>query len=351
MARALELAQLGLYTTDPNPRVGCVLVSHGAIVGEGWHERAGLAHAEAIALAAAGAAARGATAYVSLEPCCHTGRTAPCADALIDAGVAKVVCPSPDPNPLVAGGGITKLRAAGIEVQVGVGQVAARELNIGFFYRFERGRPFVRLKLAASLDGRTALANGKSQWITGSEARADAHALRARSSAIMTGAGTVRADDPRLNVRLKYADWIRQPRRVVLDSRLSLPATAAVFAAPGATVFCAEGANGEAARGSVLERVAFCAGGLDLTAVLQRLAAVGCNELLVECGPRLAASLLKAQLVDELILYLAPTLLGADAQPLAELTGLASLAAAPRFEITGAQACGADLRISLRTGF
>jgi diaminohydroxyphosphoribosylaminopyrimidine deaminase/5-amino-6-(5-phosphoribosylamino)uracil reductase len=270
---------------------------------------------------------------------------------LIDAGVAKVVCALPDPNPLVAGGGIARLRAAGIDVQVGVAQIAARELNIGFFYRFERGRPFVRLKLAASLDGRTALADGQSQWITGAEARADVQALRARSSAIVTGAGTVRADDPRLDVRLTYGDWIRQPRRVVLDSRLTLPATATIFATPGVTVFCAEAAEGEAAQGSVLERVSLGIGGLDLRAVLQRLAAVGCNELLVECGPRLAASLLKAQLVDELIVYLAPVLLGADARPLAELTGLAGLAAAPRFKFTDVQACGADLRISLRTGF
>src|SRR6202041_199996 len=216
MARALELAARGLYTTDPNPRVGCVVVQDDRVLGEGWHVRAGEAHAEVLALRAAGPEARGSCVYVTLEPCSHTGRTPPCADALIAAGVARVVCSSVDPNPRVAGGGIERLRSAGIAVSVGVLAAAARELNVGFFSRFERGRPFIRLKMAMSLDARTAPATGGQVWISGEAARADVQKWRARSSAILTGAGTVRTDDPRLNVRLGYGPWIRQPLRVLL---------------------------------------------------------------------------------------------------------------------------------------
>jgi diaminohydroxyphosphoribosylaminopyrimidine deaminase/5-amino-6-(5-phosphoribosylamino)uracil reductase len=218
LVRALDLAARGLYTTDPNPRVGCVIANADRVLGEGWHERAGEGHAEVLALRAAGSQARGATAYVSLEPCSHTGRTPPCADALIAAGVARVLCCTRDPNPKVAGGGIERLERAGIEVQVGTFADEARRLNIGYFSRHERGRPYVRLKLAMSLDGRTAPAGGGRTWISGDASRADVQSWRARSSAVLTGAGTVRSDDPQLNVRLNYGPWVRQPLRVVLDT-------------------------------------------------------------------------------------------------------------------------------------
>ncbi len=229
MERALALAARGLYTTDPNPRVGCVLVKDGQIVGEGWHERAGEAHAEVMALRSAGAAARGATAYVTLEPCSHHGRTPPCADALIAAGILRVICASIDPNPQVAGAGVKRLEGAQIAVSVGLHGAEARALNVGFFSRFERGRPWIRLKLAMSLDGRTAPAGGGRLWISGEASRADVQHWRARSSAILTGAGTVRVDDPRLDVRLDYGPWVRQPLRVVLDPARSCPPTAQVF--------------------------------------------------------------------------------------------------------------------------
>src|SRR5690606_31605931 len=228
MNRALELAERGLYTTTPNPRVGCVIVRDGAVVGEGWHERAGEAHAEIVALRAAGDAARGAHVYVTLEPCCHHGRTPPCTEALVAAGVARVVAAMQDPNPLVAGAGLARLRAAGIATEHGMLAEKARELNIGFVSRMQRGRPWLRLKVAATLDGRTAAANGASQWITGAEARADGHAWRARACAVMTGIGTVEADDPRLTVR--EVKTPRQPLRIVLDSRLRIAPQASVLA-------------------------------------------------------------------------------------------------------------------------
>jgi len=294
MTRALDLAALGLNTTDPNPRVGCVLVRHGRIVGEGWHERAGEPHAEVHALHAAGAQARGATAYVTLEPCSHTGRTPPCADALIAAGIARVVCAARDPNPRVAGAGLARLEAAGVAVQSGLLESGARALNPGFFSRFERGRPHVRLKLAMSLDARTGSAEGGRTWITGEASRADVQAWRARSSAVLTGAGTVLIDNPRLDVRIVYGPWVRQPLRVVLDSELRCPPHSAVFGGDHAIVFAAadaaqasvEGADAASRR---IERVPRSERGLDLPAVMQRLAALEVNEVLVECGARLAA--------------------------------------------------------------
>ncbi len=239
MARALELAALGLNTTDPNPRVGCVLVRDGRVVGEGWHVRAGEPHAEVHALRVAGGQAQGATAYVTLEPCSHTGRTPPCADALIAAGVTRVVCASVDPNPKVAGGGIRRLESAGIAVTVGVLGTDARALNIGFFSRFERGRPFVRLKMAMSLDARTAPAAGGKAWISDEASRADVQVWRARSSAILTGAGTVRVDDPRLDVRLAYGPWVRQPVRIVLDPDLTCAPNSKMFNEGNALIFAA----------------------------------------------------------------------------------------------------------------
>jgi diaminohydroxyphosphoribosylaminopyrimidine deaminase / 5-amino-6-(5-phosphoribosylamino)uracil reductase len=398
MARALELAARGLYTTDPNPRVGCVLVRDGRVIGEGWHERAGQPHAEVLALRAAGAGeARGATAYVTLEPCSHTGRTPPCADALLAAGISRVVCASVDPNPRVAGGGIARLEAHGICVSVGLLAEQARELNAGFFSRFERGRPFVRLKLAMSLDARTAAAAGGQQWITGEAARADVQTWRARSSAVLTGAGTVRIDDPRLDVRLDYGPWIRQPLRVVLDPLLSCNVDSRVFAGGNALIFAAADtrrdagadsgsgadtragadsrsgadtrahADARAAEADVgamagvespagaetlegrikVMRVPRAPRGLDLRAVLDRLTALDVIELLVECGPRLAAAFLEAGLVDELILYVAPTFLGADAAPLADLRGLGAADALLRFEFRDQRLIQNDLRLVL----
>jgi diaminohydroxyphosphoribosylaminopyrimidine deaminase / 5-amino-6-(5-phosphoribosylamino)uracil reductase len=347
MARALELAELGLYTTDPNPRVGCVLVRDGQVVGEGWHSRAGEPHAEVMALRAAGGRARGAVAYVTLEPCCHTGRTPPCADALIAAGITRVVCAVVDPNPKVAGGGVKHLEAAGIGVTVGLLAERARALNIGFFSRFERGRPFIRLKLAMSLDARTAQPSGGRAWITNEASRADVQVWRARSSAILTGAGTVRVDDPRLDVRLDYGPWVRQPLRVVLDTELTCAPASKVFLDCHALIFAASDAP---ERGGVpvrTERVPRSARGLDLEAVVAHLARLEVNELLVECGPRLAGAFLEANLVDELILYVAPHFLGMDAPPLAALAGVENMRHLARFEFHDQRLIDSDLRLVL----
>jgi len=348
MERALLLAARGLYTTDPNPRVGCVVTCGDRVVGEGWHMRAGEPHAEVLALRAAGSQARGATVYVTLEPCSHTGRTPPCADALIAAGVARVVCCTVDPNPRVAGGGIERLRAAGIAVAVGTCAARARELNVGFFLRHERGRPWVRLKLAMSLDARTAPAGGGRVWISSEAARADVQALRARSSAVLTGAGTVRTDDPRLDVRLAYGPWVRQPLRVLLDPMLTCGADAKIFDGDGALVFALPEAAARAVEGRrppvPMPRAA---GGLDLNAVIGRLAELEVNELLVECGPRLAGAFVLSKLVDEWVLYAAPTLLGADAAPLLQVSGSGGPGSLPEFEFRDVQRIGPDLRITL----
>ena len=359
MRRALELAALGLTTTHPNPRVGCVLVLGGAVVGEGWHRAAGEPHAEALALAAAGESARGATAYVTLEPCAHHGRTPPCADALIAAGVSEVIYASADPDPRVDGAGAARLRAAGIRVRGGLSAAAADELNAGFISRLRRGRPFVRLKIAASLDGRTALANGASQWISSEAARADVHRWRARSDAILTGIGTVLADDPQLTVRLGDAAQ-RQPLRVVLDSRLRLPRSAKVLNATGkALIFSRRDAVGAElavaaqaamqADGIGLEWLESDGRGLDLAAALRHLAgALQINELLVEAGATLSGALLRHRLVDELLIYQAPMLLGQEARALAQLPALSQLADAPRFQFTELAVVGGDLRMRLR---
>ena len=348
MARALELAARGLYTTDPNPRVGCVVVRDGRVWGEGWHERAGGPHAEVLALRAAGPQARGATVYVTLEPCSHTGRTPPCADALIAAGVARVVCCSIDPNPRVAGGGIERLESAGIAVSVGVLAAEARNLNVGFFSRFERGRPYIRLKLAMSLDARTAPASGGHAWISDEAARADVQVWRARSSAILTGAGTVRADDPRLDVRLAYGSWVRQPMRVLLDPMLSCATSAKLFRGDGALVFAATDAPVRSQDSARVERLPRAAGGLDLRAVVGRLTELEVNELLVECGPRLAGAFILSKLVDEFLLYVAPTLLGADAAPLLHVSGLGPPGSLPAFDYEDVQRIGTNLRLILK---
>jgi diaminohydroxyphosphoribosylaminopyrimidine deaminase/5-amino-6-(5-phosphoribosylamino)uracil reductase len=347
MARALQLAAQGLDTTTPNPRVGCVLVKGDGIVGEGWHRRAGEPHAEVHALRAAGTEARGATAYVTLEPCSHHGRTPPCADALIAAGVVRVVCAMQDPNPQVAGQGIARLRAAGIAVENGLMEAAARELNIGFVSRMTRGTPWLRSKIAASLDGRTALANGTSQWITGAAARQDVQHWRARSCAVLTGIGTVLADDPQLNVRI---DTERQPLRVVLDSTLRM-APAARMLQSGNVLVCT--ASRDVGKRAALERqgaevllLADAAGRVDLAAVLHELARRGINEVLVEAGRELNGALLQAGLVDELLLYLAPQMLGDAARGMADLGELLRLEQRVELAWRDVRRVGDDLRIT-----
>ena len=327
MTRALELAARGLFTTTPNPRVGCVLVNDGVVVGEGWHARAGEPHAEVLALQAAGERARGATAYVSLEPCHHHGRSPPCDEALIAAGVKRVVAAMQDPDSRTAGQGLACLRAAGIDTQCGLREDEAREINIGFTSRVTRGRPWVRLKIAASLDGRTALANGQSQWITGAAARRDGHHWRARACAVLTGIGTVKDDNPQLNVR--EVDTRRQPLRVVIDSRLEISPQAKILAGGGTLVFCArdDAARSKPLRERGAEIVALpnAAGKVELPAVLQELGRRGINQLHVEAGHKLNGSLIREGCVDELLLYLAPCLLGDAAQGMAALGELTAL--------------------------
>lgn len=350
MARALRLAGQGLYSTSPNPRVGCVLVKDGAVVGEGWHQRAGEAHAEVHALRAAGAAAWGATAYVTLEPCSHHGRTPPCAEALIGAGVARVVAAMADPNPLVAGRGLERLGQAGIEVLAGVLEREARELNVGFVSRMTRGRPWVRLKAAASLDGRTALGNGQSQWITGAAARQDGHRWRARACALLTGSGTVLADDPQLNVR--GVDTERQPYPVVVDSRLETPPGARLLDGRPVLIATAspdrDKAAALAARGAEVLCLGDAAGRVDLAALLAELGRRGVNELHVEGGAGLNGALLAAGLADELLLYLAPTLLGNPARGLFALPELTALEQQQRLVWHELRPVGEDLRILAR---
>ncbi len=352
MARALELAARGLYSTDPNPRVGCVIVRDGAVVGEGFHARAGAAHAEAIALAAAAESARGATVYVTLEPCAHQGRTPPCADALIAAGVARVVYALTDPNPLVAGGGAARLAAAGLAVESGLLAAAAEAQNPGFLARHRRGRPWLRVKLGASLDGRTSLANGRSQWLTCEAARADVQRLRARSSAILTGATTVQRDDPRLTVRDPAIELRgRQPLRIVLDPQLATPPKARLFAEPGPVLVLAGTENAAAraaleAQGAEVMQLAGVAA-RDLPAVLAELARRELNEVLVEAGARLAGAFIEAGLVDEFVLYLAPHMLGHDAAPLAMLPMLDDLGERWEFRYADVRQVGTDLRLTL----
>jgi diaminohydroxyphosphoribosylaminopyrimidine deaminase/5-amino-6-(5-phosphoribosylamino)uracil reductase len=350
MAHALRLAESGLFTTQPNPRVGCV-IAHGAqVVGSGWHQRAGEPHAEVFALREAGDRARGGTAYVTLEPCAHHGRTPPCANALIDAGVRRVVIAIQDPFPQVAGRGIDLLRAAGIAVDVGLMQDAARELNIGFFSRIERGRPWVRVKLAMSLDGRTALANGTSKWITGAPARADVQRWRARSSAILTGSGTVLADDPRLTVRLPEGEASTTQLRVLLDRRLRVPADRKLLDGNAPTLLLHAAAVVPDERHQKVEcaPVAEKGGALDLDAVLALLAGRGCNEVQVEAGATLCGALFAAGLADELLLYVAPLLLGDSAQPLLHLPTLTDMAARWNLRSIDQRMLGDDIRLRLR---
>ncbi len=362
MARAIRLARQGLYTTDPNPRVGCVIVRDGEVVGEGAHLKAGEPHAEVHALRAAGDHARGATAYVTLEPCSHHGKTPPCAEALVKAGVARVVCAMQDPNPLVAGRGLARLQQAGIETASGLLEAEARALNPGFISRMERGRPYTRLKLASSLDGRTAMQSGESQWITGSAARSDVQRLRARSSAVLTGVDTVLIDNASLTVRAAELGLpaeqaalaaATQPLRVVVDSQLRLPASTAMLSLPGGTLVATSCADNEpsaialSATGAQVLSLPGEDGRVDLAALLPWLAEhAQCNELLIECGATLAGAALRAGLVDELVLYLAPTLLGSSARPLFNLP-LEQMAQQYRLQLTDTRQLGDDLRLTL----
>jgi len=351
MRRALELAARGLFSTHPNPRVGAVLARDNEFVGEGWHERPGEAHAEPNAIRAAGDKARGATAYVTLEPCSHHGRTPPCVDALLAAGVSRVVYAIGDPAPRVNGRGAKLLRRAGVAVECGLLEREAEAINAGFLMRNRRGRPFIRLKSAASLDGATALANGASQWITSEQARADVQHWRARSSAVLTSAATVLADDPRLDVRI---DTPRQPLRVVLDRRRQVSRKARILKPPGEVLlFTAAKPRGQAQPderfgAARIERVRTVRGHLDLARVFAKLGELAINEVLVESGPRLAGALFAAGLVDEWLLYLAPKLLGRGAKPLADLPRLTKLAAARQFDILDTQSVGPDLRLRLQ---
>jgi diaminohydroxyphosphoribosylaminopyrimidine deaminase/5-amino-6-(5-phosphoribosylamino)uracil reductase len=354
MARALRLAERGLLTTAPNPRVGCVLVRDGVVVGEGWHERAGLPHAEINALQQAGSRAAGATAYVTLEPCCHQGRTPPCTDALIAAGVTRVVAAMEDPNSQVAGQGLAALRSAGIDAKAGVLADAAQQLNAGFVLRMRQGRPWVRCKLAMSVDGRTAMASGESRWITGTAARADVQQLRARSDAIMTGIGTLLADDPSLNVRIDGMDEsYRQPLRVILDSRLRTPPDAKLLDLPGETLIVTGvvDADNEARLTRTGIRIVTLPtqdGQLDLPAVLQYLGTLQINEVHLEAGATLCGALLQAGLLDELVIYMAPHLMGNTARGLFALPGLEQMSQRVKLSISDVRAVGDDWRITAK---
>lgn len=363
MARALQLAEQGLYTTDPNPRVGCVLVRDGEIVGEGFHVRAGEPHAERHALAAAGDRVRGATAYVTLEPCSHTGRTGPCADALVAAGVARVIAAMEDPNPRVAGNGMARLAASGIDTATGLLETEARALNPGFISRMTRQRPYIRIKIAASVDGRTAMASGESQWITGPAAREDVQRLRARSSAVITGVGTVLADRPSYTVRPdqweradyhRQADsqWVRQPLRVILDRTLQTPPDVPVVSAPGHCLLVAGEQhpgrqNALESAGAEVMLLPASGSGIDLQQLLIELNRRECNEVLVECGATLAGAFVREGLFDELIVYMAPALLGSSARPLLGLPQLASMSEKVSLKWQDVRRIGDDLRLTL----
>ncbi len=360
MARAIQLAQRGLYTTHPNPRVGCLIVKDDEIIAEGFHRRAGEPHAERNALAAAGASARGATVYVTLEPCCHHGRTPPCTDALIDSGVGRVVVAMPDPNPLVAGQGLGELRQAGIPVTEGVMREQAEALNPGFIKRMTRGLPYVRCKMATSLDGRTAMADGESQWITSPAARADVQRLRARSAAIVTGIGTLLADDPSMNVRIPAQELgldpgvaLPHPLRVVLDPDLETPADAKMLSLPGPTlIICSDeqpihGAALEAA-GAQIVMLPGDTQRLDLHQVLSYLGEQEINEVLLESGATLAGAMFEQGLVDELILYQAPHLMGSEGRGLFLLPAIRRMADRIALEVTDLRQVGPDIRITAR---
>ena len=352
MAKAIQLAERGLYTTDPNPRVGCVLVNNGEIVGEGWHQRAGEGHAEVNALAQAGQRAAGADCYVTLEPCSHFGRTPPCSDALIHAGVKRVFVAMTDPNPLVSGAGIQRLRDAGIEVYSDMLAAPAERLNRGFCQRMRQGRPFIHSKIAMSLDGRTAMASGESQWITGPEARQDVQKMRAKSSAILTGIGTILADDPQMNVRCDpHSDWypqgqtVRQPLNVIVDSQLRLPPKARILQQENVLVATAVADRQIADVEHVV--LANVQSQVDLAALMRTLAQRQVNELMVEAGATLNGALLTAGLIDEITIYMAPKLLGDSAKGIFHLPQLQAMSDVVDLHITDIRAVGHDWRITV----
>lgn len=350
MAQALRLARHGLYTTTPNPRVGCVLVKGGQVIGEGWHACAGGHHAEVAAIASTRVPVRGATAYITLEPCCHYGRTPPCTDTLIGAGIAEVVYAMADPNPEVSGRGAEVLATAGIRVRGGLMGEAALALNRGFVSRMTRGRPWLRLKIAATLDGRTALADGDSRWITGRPARTDVHRLRAQSCAVMTGIGTLLADDPLLNVR--HVETTRQPLRVVVDNNLAFPTDAATLREPGG-VLVATASNDDdrieavQAAGAEVLQLNTARGRVDLARLLAALGERGLNEVLVEAGQNLNGALLAAGLVDELVVYINARVMGSSGRGMFALPLAESMEAAAGFVITDTRMVGPDLRLTL----
>ncbi|HKO88060.1 MAG TPA: bifunctional diaminohydroxyphosphoribosylaminopyrimidine deaminase/5-amino-6-(5-phosphoribosylamino)uracil reductase RibD [Burkholderiales bacterium] len=350
MVHALALAERGLYTTTPNPRVGCVIVQQGKVVGEGFHKRAGEPHAEIHALRAAGSEARGATLYVTLEPCSHHGRTPPCVNALIDAGVARVVIAMQDPNPLVAGQGAARLQTAGIQTETGLLESEARELNIGFAARMTRGRPWVRLKVAASLDGKTAMANGQSQWITGEDARRDGHHFRARACAVLTGIGTVRDDDPQMTVRA--VETTRQPLKILVDSNLDIPLGAKLLKGGSLLIACAQLNPEKAAalrdRGAEVLVLPNAHGKVELNELMRELASRELNEIHVEAGFKLNGSLLMEGVVDELLCYFAPRLIGHAGLGMFNLPELQRLEAAPALDIFDVGTIGSDLRMRAR---
>ncbi len=354
MAAAIDLARQGLYSASPNPRVGCVLVKNGIEVGRGFHHRTGAPHAEIEALEQVKNDTQGATAYVSLEPCNHSGHTPPCTEALIDAGVARVVYALSDPNPSVHGGGAARLRAAGIAVEGDICRDEAAALNQGYLMRMRRGRPFVRVKIAMSIDGCVALASGESQWITGQAARADVQRLRAESCAIATGIGTVLADDPSLNMRDRnYATLGRQPKRVVLDSRLRMPAEARMLTLEGETWIFHGEAQGDSIdtlkrAGARVEAVATRDGRIDIAHLLARLAKLEINELLVEGGPTLAGAFITGGHADELVIYVAPRVLGSSAKRAFDVASPQSLALTQALTIVASDHIGDDLRLVMR---
>ena len=357
MAQAINLARRGIYTTHPNPRVGCVLVKDGQVIAEGFTQPTGGPHAEAVALSLAGDAAKGATAYVTLEPCSHTGRTPPCADALVRAGVSRVFVAMEDPNPCVSGSGIARLKAAGIEVVSGLLEQQAKDLNPGFIRRMVHGLPFVRLKMATSLDGRTALASGESQWITGPEARRDVQFWRAQSDAILTGIGTVLADDPSLTVRLSADELgidgaVRQPVRVILDTQLRCPPTAKLLGLPGKTLIYTQRYSSDtvyeleqAGAEVVVMESADSTARMSLKSVLKDLAQREINEVHTEAGSLICGNLLEKHLVDELLLYMAPHLLGSDAMGAFHLPHLQQMKDRVNLKIKDIRAIGEDWRI------
>ena len=351
MSRALLLAKKGIYTTAPNPNVGCVLVKDGEVVGEGWHEKAGEAHAEINALKQAGSKAEGATAYVTLEPCCHQGKTPPCSDALIKAKVTRVVAAMIDPHSKVAGQGLKQLESAGIFVESGLLEAQSKELNLGFIKRMQKRLPYVRCKLAMSLDGRTAMASGESKWITSSAAREDVQRLRAKSSAILTGVGTVLADDPSMTVRLDGVD--SQPIRVVVDTNLSMPTDAKMLKEAGQTVLMTCSADegiAEALKdaGADIHMMPFCNANVDLASVLQQLSDMQINDVLLETGATLSGAMLQAGLIDELIIYMAPVLMGNDARGLFALPGLETMQDKIELDIIDQRLVGQDIRITAK---